>query len=134
MVTCSLTRAKLSFGTSSAFSELFKIVNSKTAGQVGRKLEPLKMQVRSGIVTYERWKVPVGEFTISTEGVVNLVNRTLDVVTYVPIGAVSDKAHGRYQACREPQQVSSGHRGSMTEVPFRTTGSLDTAKQGLIRS
>lgn len=116
------------FGTSSAFSELLKIVNSKTEGQMGKKLDPMKMQVRNGVATYERWKVPVGEFTISTEGTVDLVRRTLDVVTYVPIGAVSDKAMAGLKTGSSLNSILGGAAEALTEVPFRTTGSMDNPK------
>ena len=119
------------FGTSSVFGEILKVANSKTAGQVGRKLQPLNVKVRAGIATYERWEVPVGEFKVFTEGTVNLVNRTLDVVTYVPIGAVSDKAMSGLKLGSGLNSILPGVVEALTEVPFRTTGSMDNPKTSI---
>lgn len=113
------------FGTSSAFGELLKVVNSRTAGQVGQKLEPLTMQVRSGIATYQRWRVPLGEFVVETEGTVNLVNRTVDVVTYIPIGAVSDKVSAGLGGAGGLGKLLPGVLDAASLVPFRTSGSMD---------
>jgi len=118
------------FGTSTGFSEVLKFVNGRTEGQVGKKLEPVKMTVRSGVVTYERWKVPLGEFMVETEGTVNLVTRMVDVITYVPIGAVSDRAMSALKLGAGAGGALSGLLGgtaadALTTVPFRTKGSMD---------
>jgi hypothetical protein len=116
-----------SFGTSSTFGELLKVFNSKTAGKVGQRLEPVSMQVRNGVATYQRWKLPLGEFTVETEGSVNLVTRTVDVVTYVPIAALSDGATSKLGlgAGGALGSLIPGAVDALTMVPFRTRGSMD---------
>lgn len=116
------------FGTSSAFSELLKIVEARTAGQVGKKLQPLTMKVRDGVASYDRWRVPLGEFTVETEGSVNLVARTVDFVTYVPFAAVSDRAIGALNlgAGSALNKLIGGTTiDALTMVPIRTRGPMD---------
>jgi hypothetical protein len=115
------------FGTSGFFGDILKVVNARQAGTVGRRLQPFKAQVRQGVATYARWKVPVGEFTVETEGTVDLVNRQLDVVTYVPFGALSDKAVGALNlgVGSALTRVLPGAIEALTEIPFRTKGSMD---------
>jgi len=116
------------FGTSSAFGELLKVVEARTAGQVGKRLEPVTMKVRNGVATYDRWRVPLGEFTVETEGTVNLVNRTVDVVTYVPFAAVSDRAIGALNlgaGSALNKLIGGSTVDALTMVPIRTRGPMD---------
>ena len=113
------------YGTSAGFGELLKIINSRTDGQVGKKLEPLTMQVRSGVATYKRWRVPLGEFIVETEGTVNLVSRTVDVITYVPVGAVSDRVSGSLGGAGGLGKILPGVVDAASTIPFRTTGPMD---------
>ncbi|MBS0196304.1 MAG: hypothetical protein JSR77_06055 [Planctomycetes bacterium] len=118
------------FGTSGTFAELLKTINVKDAGTVGRRLEPINVQVRKGIATYQRWKVPLGQFTVETEGTVDLVNKQLDVVTYIPFGALSDKAAGQLNlgAGSAITKILPGAIESLTQIPFRTKGPMGAAK------
>ncbi|MFA6045296.1 MAG: hypothetical protein WC718_09955 [Phycisphaerales bacterium] len=114
------------FETSGAFKEILSALNQKTEGSLGRRLDPLDLKIRSGIVTYDKWSVPFGEFNVQTEGTVDLVQRQVDVITWVPFGALSDKAS---------QAFMSGMGGflgkaspvldALTLVPFRTKGPLN---------
>lgn len=116
------------FGTSSAFGELLKVVEARTAGQVGKRLEPVTMKVRNGVATYERWRVPLGEFTVETEGSVNLVTRTVDVITYVPFAAVSDRAIGALNlgaGATLNKLIGGTTVDALTMVPIRTRGPMD---------
>lgn len=114
------------FETSGAFKEILGALNQKTEGSVGRRLDPLDLKIRGGIVTYDKWNVPFGEFSVQTEGTVDLVQKQVDVVTWVPFGALSSKAAG---------DITSGIGGffgkaspvmdALTLVPFRTRGPLN---------
>jgi hypothetical protein len=113
------------FATSGGFGDLLKLAESRTGGQIGRKLGPLKMHIRSGVATYDAWEVPLGKFTLKTEGSVDLVRRQVDVVTYVPIGAVSDRVVSGLNAGKGLSKLLPGVVEALTEVPFRTRGSMD---------
>jgi hypothetical protein len=116
------------FGTSGVFSEILKAVQTRTTGQVGKKLEPLKVHVKNGIATYDRWTVPLGEFTVKTEGTIDLVQQYIDVVTYVPVSAVSDKALSALKIGGSLSKFIPGAVDALTEVPFRTKGPLANPK------
>lgn len=114
------------FETSGAFKEILGLLNQKTEGTLGRRLDPLDLKIRSGIVTYDKWSVPFGEFNVQTEGTVDLVQKRVDVVTWVPFGALSD------QTSRAFTSGLGGFLGKVTPVlnaltlvPFRTKGPLD---------
>jgi hypothetical protein len=115
------------FEASPEFAELLKLVNARGAGVVGRKLEPLKVHVKQGVATYDSWTLPLGEFRLRTEGVVDLVKSSMDVVTYVPIEALSDKALSSLKSGSFAGRVLPGVADALREVPFRTKGPLGSA-------
>ncbi|MEX2217411.1 MAG: hypothetical protein WD749_01515 [Phycisphaerales bacterium] len=115
------------FTTSTAFGKLLKVVGRATGGLVGRKLEPLDVTIASGVVTYDRYTLPLGEFTVQTRGMVDLVRKRLDVVTYVPLGSLSDEVAGVFNTGLGSvlgRAVPGLERATM--VPIRTTGSFDS--------
>jgi hypothetical protein len=121
------------FDTGTVFSEVLKFIKQKETGLVGQRLEPLTVNIRSGVATYERWSVPMGQFNIASEGTVNLVDRTIDVVTYVPFGALSDRALGQLNlgVGSAISRILPGAVEALTEVPFRTKGALDKPSTGV---
>jgi hypothetical protein len=110
------------FGTSGAFATILKSIKQRQAGTVGQRLEPLNMDIKSGVITYQKWRVPIGDFSVDTEGTVDLVKRTIDVETWVPFGALGEEAIGGVGSI-------SGLGGAVLEaatmIPFKTSGSLD---------
>jgi hypothetical protein len=114
------------FETSGVFAEVLKITGQKSAGTVGRRLEPINVDIKSGVATYDRVTIPLGDFSFSTKGTVDLVNRKLDVTTFVPFGALTDEAAGMFNT-----GLGKALGGALptiekaTMVPFRTTGSFD---------
>lgn len=118
------------FATSDVFGKLLKLANLRETGLVGQKLNPLDVTVRDGVMSYPRYKLPLGEFTIETEGSVNLANRTMDVVTYVPAGAVADETIGLFRITNKLGEIlgpASPNLDRLVMLPFRTKGSLDGA-------
>lgn len=114
------------FAASSIYSRILSMTKIRQSGVVGRRLGPLTVEVRNGVATYRRWSVPLGEFTLETEGSVDFVNRRMDVVAYIPFGALTDEVAG---------QLNTGLGSflgrniplleSVTMVPFRTRGAFD---------
>jgi hypothetical protein len=115
------------FEASPEFAELLKLVNARGAGVVGRQLEPLRVHVKQGVATYDSWTIPLGEFRLRTEGVVDLVRNSMDVVTYVPIEALSDKALSSLKSGTFAGKVLPGVADALREVPLRTKGPLGGA-------
>jgi len=113
------------FSTGPAFAALLDVTDQKTGGQFGRKLQPFEFTLDSGVMTYDRYMLPLGEFEFDIAGKVDFVNRRLDIITFVPVGAMSDAASG---------QLNAGLGGllgnvfpnveSLTKIPWRTSGSF----------
>lgn len=121
------------FGTSTVFGSLLKIVRQKTEGTVGTRLTPLTITVREGMLTFPKYSIPLGEFTLVTEGRVDLSKQTIDVVTWAPFGALADDFAGRVR-------LNTGLGGavgrvlpieSVTMIPFRTRGTYEKSKTEL---
>lgn len=117
------------FETSGAFKDILGLLNQKTEGTVGRRLDPLDVKLRNGVATYDAWRVPFGSFDVTTEGTVDLVQKQVDVLTWVPFGALSDSAAAAFN------NGMGGFLGkaspvidALTKVPFRTKGPLDKPK------
>lgn len=115
------------FGASDAFSKVLQAVKIKDSGSIGRKLPPLDVTFTNGIATYPKYKLPLGEFTAETEGTIDLVNKRIDVVTWMPFGALTEEATGLFK-------FKTGIGGIINKVPvlgdasmlpFRTKGPLD---------
>lgn len=112
------------FNTSNVFSTLLKFTGQKDAGQVGQRMEPLHVAMNNGVLSYPRYKLPLGEFSVETEGSVNLAAQTIDVVTYIPLGALTDEAAGALNSGLGQLLSGTPIIGQMSQVPFRTSGSL----------
>lgn len=110
------------FTTQSFIGSLLKAVGGRAEGQLGRKIDPFVVKIDKGVATYERFRLPLGEFSIETKGQVNLVNRTMSLTTYVPLFALTDEAMG-------PIKLGLGGRLDIldrnTLVPITTRGSID---------
>jgi hypothetical protein len=118
------------FSTENSLSKLVKGLGGRESGVLGRRIEPFVVQINQGVANYQRFKLPLGEFSLETEGKVDLVARRIDVVTYVPFFALTDEALGLFQ-------VGLGNIFSAinqdfgkiidrnTLVPIRTRGPLD---------
>lgn len=119
----------LRFTTQPIFGELITALGGKTAGEIGKRMEPFVINMNRGVLTYDRFTLPIGQINMSTRGTVDLVRRNIDVVTYVPLSALSGKALG--------QLNTGGIAGKLglidqnTGVPITTRGSLDSPKTEL---
>jgi hypothetical protein len=125
--TLEITPGVARFGTSSAFGQILQLVKVRDAGSVGRNLDPINVNMVNGLISYNKYKLPLGEFTVSTEGHVDMVARQVDVVTWVPFGALTDEVAGLFKAKIGIGAVLGQIPGlnEATMVPFRTKGSLD---------
>ena len=110
------------FATSGIFNELLNLAKLRQAGTIGRRLEPLTVTLTNGVASYPRWSLPLGEFTIATEGKVDLVNRQIDVVTWVPVGALADNAVGLFGSSK---LLGNTVLEAASLLPFRTKGGID---------
>lgn len=105
------------FQTSNIIGQLLKASGNRAQGSLGRRVKPFEFVIANGVVAYDRIELPLGEFTLVTRGSVDLVNRTMDIVTYVPILAVAD----------EVVKVTQFAPG-LAMIPIRTKGRFGEAK------
>ena len=50
------------FETSKVFGAILRLTNQRESGSIGRRVEPLTLKFQDGIMSYERWKIPLGEY------------------------------------------------------------------------
>jgi hypothetical protein len=118
------------FGTSSLFGQLLDLARIKTSGVVGQKLDPLTVTLTNGVATYPKYRLPLGEFTIESEGTVDLTTRSVDVVTWVPLGSLTDQAAGLFTGSTGLGSLlgQAPVLDAASMVPLRTRGSFDDPK------
>lgn len=117
------------FDSSGVFGAILRFARQRESGLVGRRLQPLSLSIKDGVLTYTRWKVPLGDFNFDTRGTVDLVNHKLDVITYIPFGALSDEAAGKLNTGLG--RIIGGAIPLIeqaTMVPFRTSGTFAASK------
>jgi hypothetical protein len=111
------------FAVSRPFAPLLRLIDEPVRSVIGRRLQPITLSVREGVMTYDRFNIPVGEFTFAMQGNVDLVNRRLDVVTFVPFGALTEQAAGDLRSgLGGILGVVSPSLEELTMVPFRARG------------
>lgn len=111
------------FETTPAFANILQLAGRRDAGLVGRRLQPIRARVERGVVAYEPFELPLGEFTLESEGTIDLVGRRMDILTWIPLGALSDEAAGRFGmglGRALGRSVPGLEAASM--VPWRTSG------------
>ncbi|MEL7484489.1 MAG: hypothetical protein AAFN41_09055, partial [Planctomycetota bacterium] len=111
------------FQASRAFGDVLIFARQKNDTEIGRRLEPMTGTLRDGVLEYDPLELPLGEFTISSEGSYDLVTRRTDVMTAIPLGALSDKAMGELNTGLGSQlsRLIPGLR-ELTMVPWRVKG------------
>ncbi len=120
-----LNVGQVRFETSKKFASILKILDQRQQGLVGQKLAPFTATITNGVMSYERYALPLGEFSVETQGVVDMVNRQLDVVTFIPLGALSDEAAGKFNTDLGKLLGNLPIIEQTTQLPWRTTGSFD---------
>lgn len=114
------------FQTSSAFSKILSLAHQRDSGQVGRRLAPLTLHMRDGVLSYDRYSVPLGEFQIETQAKsIDLVNKRLNIITWIPIGALGDEAAGQFNTgLGSALGRALPTFDKLTRVPWRTSGTF----------
>lgn len=123
------------FETSGLFSRVLKSATAPTSGAAGTRLEPLHLTVRSGVVTYPKWTVPLGEFPIELQanqdvgaGGIDLVKKTVDVVIWIPAGALADEALGQLRTGLGGILSRTPVVDALTLTPWRVRGTFEDAR------
>lgn len=118
-----LDLGELRFETGGAFQKILKATGQREQGKAGKRLEPLHVKITDGVVTYDRFSLPLGEFNVDTEGTYDLVTKRMDFLTWIPAGALADEAAGLFNT------GLGGILGGavnpiekLTMLPWRTSG------------
>jgi hypothetical protein len=119
------------FATGGLFASILKVTGQKGAGEVGRRLEPINVAIKQGVASYDKITIPLGEFTFASRGTVDLVNKQMDVITYIPVGALTDEAAGILNTGAGSVFSRLPAIGPATMIPFRTTGPFHGAEPKL---
>ena len=116
---------KARFKTTALLGGVLQAAGQRAEGQVGRRIAPFEVRMTNGLVEYPPFTLPLGDFSIESEGEVDLVKQTMDVVVWLPTGALSDEASGSFNTGlgRAMGRTFPGF-GSATTVPWRVTGPL----------
>ncbi|MEO1583713.1 MAG: hypothetical protein AAFR96_03960 [Planctomycetota bacterium] len=111
------------FQSSQAFGRLLRVTGQAEENEVGRRLEAMVGTVRQGQIEYERFRIPLGEFTLISEGAYHVTTKKTDITTYIPVGALSDQAMGILNTgigSRFARLIPGLER--LTMIPWRVTG------------
>jgi hypothetical protein len=107
------------FQSSDFFGEILKATSNKSVGRIGQKIPPFKAKVRQGVINYERFTIPTGEFELSTEGKVDLVKKKMRLTVWVPLFALADEITGLLKVGSLPGL------GDLSSIPLKISGDLD---------
>lgn len=124
----SIDPGEADFSSSSEFSKFLDLLKLKGDRKVGRRLQPLNIVINSGVLNYQDWEVPLGEFKLKTRGTVDLVNKQLDVITYVPAGALTGEVVGAFGGVIGKVPGVGQIITDATMLPFRTHGTFESNK------
>jgi len=113
------------FQSSDFFGKILKATSNRSMGKIGQKIAPFSAQVREGVVNYNRFTIPTGEFEMSTEGKVDLVKKKMKLTVWVPAFALADEIGGMLKLRSLPglNEVSS--------IPLSVSGDLNNPDIGI---
>lgn len=125
------------FTASEQFGPILNLAAQKTMASVGNRLEPMSITITNGVAEYAPWALPLGEFKLATEGKVDLVQKKVDVLTWIPLGALSEETAKLVSKANlggalgdilggKKEQDKKKNDGLM--IPFRTKGSFGKTK------
>lgn len=113
------------FQTTSLLSGVLKATGQRSAGKLGRRIDPFEITMNEGVITYQPFTLPLGDLVIESEGTVDLVNNTMNVLVWLPTAAVSDEAAGMFNTgLGSALGRSIPGFGSVTTLPWRVSGPL----------
>jgi hypothetical protein len=116
------------FAISRQFAPVVRLLDERQAGVVGRRIEPINLAVNNGVLSYDRFNIPFGDFSLGMQGNVNLVTRQLDVLTFLPIGAVREEAMGETRRGLGRVLGQLNLEDVLSTIPFRVRGNFESVR------
>ena len=106
------------YGLSGPIQSVLKMTGQNAMGQMGARIQAFDVRMAKGIVNYDKLAVPLGEFTFTSEGEINLIKKVKDIFVFMPVGAFAAEAFG-----------VQGALGSILDtaatIPLTNAGPLD---------
>lgn len=112
------------FVTQNFLGDIISLAGLKTTSEIGQRIEPFVVRISQGVATYDRFKLPIGQFSTETTGTVDLVNRQMDCVVYIPLGLLTDKAINLFGG--GGLGTNLGVLDKLTMMPWSIKGPLDS--------
>ncbi len=84
----------VNYGLGGPITEVLKITGQNSFGQIGARITPFNVRMDRGIIDYDSLSVPLGEFAFTSEGTINLISQTKDLLVNMPTGAFAAEAFG----------------------------------------
>lgn len=106
------------YGLSGALEGALKWSGQRSVGQMGARLLPFDVSMGDGIVRYENLVVPLGEFPFSSNGTINLMGKTKDLLILMPAGQFAVEAFGI-------QGVVAEFVNKSVKIPMNNAGVLE---------
>ncbi len=121
------------FRASRAFAPFLKALSWDVDAQAGKRLKPINLRARDGVVLYRDVRIPLGEFTIRLDGQVDLASRSIDAVTYLPFGSLSAEfgADIQGQIARVLGPLGVAPDMNTLQVPIRLSGPMGSPQASL---
>lgn len=99
------------------------------AKKVGERLKPVSIAIRKGVMKYDEFKLPLGEFEIENSAHIDLGKREVDGVVWIPLGRLAAEAvPGLNKGVNSIPVLGDLMKGSfdeLTMIPFLVSGSMD---------
>lgn len=113
------------FRSSSVLSSVLKATGQRQQGSLGRRIAPIHITMNDGVITYDPFTLPLGDLELESEGTVDLVQNSMDVIVWIPVAALSDEAAGKFNTgLGSALGRSVPGFGKLSTVPWRVSGEL----------
>ncbi len=97
--------------------------------QTTREFSPFVITAKDGVLTYEKYSIPIGGDEIEASGTVDLVQREIDMILYVPHVMLAEYLVGEFKTGLSG--LISGtvpFLNSLLRMPLRVHGPIDDPK------
>ncbi len=82
------------YGLSGPIQSVLKMTGQNAMGQMGARIQPFDVRMARGVINYDKLAVPLGEFTFTSEGEINLLKGVKNIFVFMPAGAFAAEAFG----------------------------------------
>ena len=101
---------------------LLQMLAKTESGVYAGRIDPIKVNIRNGVVTYERFAMTIDKYALVYSGTVDLPNDRMDLRTELPLEALAQSV-----------DELKGYVDNLS-IPIVTRGSLEAPRRGSIRT